>query len=392
MNLVDLIALGLIVAGAVSGYRSGALPQVFAWLGVAAFIVGAFIALPLAQPALQDLDPLIRGIVVLGVFLAAFVLGQAFGSLIGASIRDRLGRGFLGDLDRVAGALVGAAEGVLAIWLAAGLVGAIPDGSFQRQARDSVVLQQIQSHLPPAAAFTGRIGRLLDETGLPRLFIGIAPPRAPTSNPPPTDPQAQAIAHPAIASTVEVQSFACGQGFVGSGFVVGRGYVVTNAHVVAGGAGITAETGTDSADAIVVTFDPDLDVALLYVPDLDAPTLKLAARTPPNGTVAAALGHPGGRELTVVPASVTASYSAVGHDIYGDGTVTRSIIELRATVERGESGGPLMLADGTVGGVIFGGSVADPDVGYALAPADVATRIRVGLGNTTPVSTGACID
>jgi S1-C subfamily serine protease len=168
--------------------------------------------------------------------------------------------------------------------------------------------------------------------------------------------------------------------------------VVTNAHVVAGGSGITAATQADSGGATVVTFDPELDVALLYVPSLQAPALRIAPRTPPTGSKAAALGHPGGGPLTVVPATVTATYPAVGRDIYGTGTVTRTVIELRANVEHGDSGGPLMLPDGTVGGVIFGGSLTETGVGYALAPTEVSARIRDGLRSHTAVSTGACID
>lgn len=391
MNLFDAIAILMVVVGLLTGYRSGALPQIFAWLGVALFVVAAFLLLPLAQPTLEDLDPFLRGLAALGVVFAAFALGQGVGSAIGWRLRRALGRGLLGDLDRIAGAVVGAAEAVLIIWLASGLITAIPDARLAREARGSEVLRRIGESLPPPTILTARVGRLLDESGIPRLFIGLEPPRSASTVPPPADPRAQAIARPAIPSAVEVKSSACGQGFVGSGFVVRPGYVVTNAHVVAGGSAITAETDADRSDATVVAFDPELDVALLHVPQLDAPPIRLSASVPSSGTQAVALGHPRGRALALVPASVTASYSATGRDIYGEGTVTRRIIELRGHVERGESGGPLVLPDGTVGGVIFGGAIGDPEVAYALAPTDVARRIAPGLGSTTPVSTGACI-
>ncbi|MBA2254052.1 MAG: MarP family serine protease [Chloroflexi bacterium] len=391
MNLLDAILIGMVVLAALSGYRAGAVPQLFAWLGVALFVVGAFLLLPLAQPALEDVDPLLRGVVVLGAFGVAFFLGQGVGGLVGNRLRDRLGRGVLGGLDQLAGAVVGAAEGILVIWLASGLITAVPHPELQRQARDSAVLRIVQTTLPSSAVITARIERLLDESGLPRLFIGAAP--SPAGNvPPPATARARAIAQVGLPSTVEVLSLGCGTGFVGSGFVVRPGYVVTNAHVVAGGRDISATVGADDSEATVVTFDADLDVALLHVPDLEAPALRLATRTPSVGTEAAALGHPGGRELTIVPAAVTASYPALGRNIYGEGTVTRTVIELRATLERGESGGPLVLPDGTVGGVIFGGAVANEGVGYALAPGDVSRRIATGLASTSAVSTGGCID
>jgi S1-C subfamily serine protease len=392
MNAIDLIALIIVAAAAISGYRAGALPQVFAWIGVAVCVVAAFLALPLARSWLDGLDPFVRGVAVLGIFLAAFVLGQGLGGLIGGRIRDRLGRGFLGELDQLAGALVGVAEGVLIIWLGSGLIGAIPDPSIQRQARDSVVLSKIQTSLPPASIVTGRIERLLDESGLPRLFIGLIPTPAPAAGPLPTDAETRAIARPALASTVEVRSSACGRGIVGTGFVVAPGYVVTNAHVVAGGTVVTADADAVGGNATVVTFDPNLDIAVLYVPDLKAAPLPLSRKVPPKGTKAAALGHPGGRALTIVPATVTTSYPAIGRDIYGGGTITRTVIEIHAAVEHGDSGGSLMLPDGTVGGVVFGGSLTETDVGYALAPTDVAAHIRDGLRSRTAVATGDCID
>jgi uncharacterized membrane protein required for colicin V production len=255
-NVVDLLALAIVAVAGFSGYRSGALPQLFAWAGVALFMAAVFLALPLAHAWLDGLDPLVRAAAVVGVFLGAFAFGQGLGGIIGARIRDRLGRGFLGELDQLAGALVGVTEGVLVIWLASGLLVAIPNPTIQHEARDSAVLRQLQASLPPASIVTGRIERLLDESGIPRLFIGLFPSPAAPSGPVPTDPEAQAIARPALASTVEVHSTACGRAFVGSGFVVGPHYVVTNAHVVAGGAGISATTDTDSSDATVVTFDP----------------------------------------------------------------------------------------------------------------------------------------
>ena len=67
------------------------------------------------------------------------------------------------------------------------------------------------------------------------------------------------------------------------------------------------------------------------------------------------------------------------------------MLEVRAPIEQGDSGGPLVLEDGTVGGVVFAESRTNEDVGYALAPAAVATRVAPGVGRTAAVDPGACI-
>jgi hypothetical protein len=91
-------------------------------------------------------------------------------------------------------------------------------------------------------------------------------------------------------------------------------------------------------------------------------------------------------------ATVAATYNATGLDVTGAARVTRRIIELRARIVPGDSGGPFVLADGTVGGVVFAESKVDPAVGYALSPLDVLERIAPALGETEPVSTGPCVN
>ena len=71
--------------------------------------------------------------------------------------------------------------------------------------------------------------------------------------------------------------------------------------------------------------------------------------------------------------------------------VARQIIELRAAINRGDSGGPFVLADGTVGGIVFAEARSDEDVGYALSPRSVAVRIQPSIGRTGEVSVGDCI-
>jgi S1-C subfamily serine protease len=92
----------------------------------------------------------------------------------------------------------------------------------------------------------------------------------------------------------------------------------------------------------------------------------------------------------VSAAAVSREIHAVGRDIYDQHQVTRDVLELHATVERGDSGGPFVLADGTVGGLVFAQSRSDADVGYALSPTAVSSRIAGGIGRTGAVDTGDC--
>jgi S1-C subfamily serine protease len=88
---------------------------------------------------------------------------------------------------------------------------------------------------------------------------------------------------------------------------------------------------------------------------------------------------------------VTASYEIGGPNIYGDGIVERSVIEMRTHVRPGNSGGPLVVAPGTAGGVVFGASRTSPDVGYAIGADQALASIGPFIGSTAPVGAGACL-
>jgi S1-C subfamily serine protease len=390
MNLLDVVAVVLVILALLAGWRSGFVPQLAGLIGAVAGGLAAVQILPLIRPQLDTLDPGLRAIVVLSGLVLFVALGETIGSAVGFEIRLRLGRGVLGKIDTAGGALLGLAQGVLVIWLLGGLLAAGPVPGLAAQAQRSVAIRTLSALLPSPTLIAGQLGRWLDASGLPEVFVGLEPiPGPPVTLP--ADPAVRAIAGKAIPSTVEVDSQACSYTLAGSGFVVGDGYVVTNAHVVAGASAIRVLRQAGSQRAIAVLFDPRLDVALLYVAGLDAPPLALASTDPARGTTGAALGHPGGGPLAVVPAAVSDTYRATGRNLYGDATVARGIVELRAEIQRGDSGGPFVLADGTVGGVVFAQSKTESSIGYALSPVEVAAAIAPALGRTEAVDTGPCI-
>jgi S1-C subfamily serine protease len=140
-----------------------------------------------------------------------------------------------------------------------------------------------------------------------------------------------------------------------------------------------------------VVFDDEADLALLHVPGAAAQPLQLATTTPTRGTTGVALGYPGGGELTVTAAGVTASHDISGPNIYGQGSYERSVVELRSAIRRGNSGGPLVIEPGLVGGVIFGASRVDPSVGYAIGADEAVERLGPFIGSTAAVDTGDCL-
>lgn len=391
MNLIDAGVLVLLLIGVVSGIRAGFFGPVLGLLGAAVGFGLALLLVTVFREQLGLIEQPARAIATL-VMLGAFViLGEAIGSTAGSRMSFSIRRSVLRPLDAAGGAVVGVAHVALFVWLVGGMLalGVVP--GLGAAARDSAALRIVTERVPPPTAVAGRLIALLDTTDLPPLFAGFEPvPAAPVDLP--ADAEARALAESALASTARIASTGCGAGLaVGSGFFVTPTDVVTNAHVVAGATDTTITIGGSVHAATVVAFDPDADLALLSVPDAGAPALQLSEAAPTRGTTGVTLGYPGGGDLATSPAAVTAAYRAGGPNIYGDVGGERSVVEMTASIERGNSGGPLVIAPGVVGAVVFGASRVAPEVAYAIGADQALERLGPALGSTAAVDTGACL-
>ncbi|MEO6350508.1 MAG: trypsin-like peptidase domain-containing protein, partial [Candidatus Limnocylindrales bacterium] len=154
---------------------------------------------------------------------------------------------------------------------------------------------------------------------------------------------------------------------------------------------ISFDGSLDRYAATVVDFDSELDAALVYVAGADVPPLRLATTLPGRGDPAAALGFTGGGRQRLIPGVISRTLSALGRDIYGSSVSAREIIEMRLDVSPGDSGGPVLVSSGLVGGVTFSESQADPTIGYALSATAVTASVGDALNSTTVVATGECI-
>jgi S1-C subfamily serine protease len=196
------------------------------------------------------------------------------------------------------------------------------------------------------------------------------------------------------ASIVKITGVArttCGRTLEGSGFVISPRHVLTTAHVVAGmtNGPHVAFGKSRGLPATVVLFDANTDVAILYVPHLNAPPLRFTGPAP-RGSDAVVAGYPENGPFRAVPARVGSQRPFNGWNIYHTGTFTRAIYAVRAIVKPGNSGGPLLAKNGKVYGMIFAASTNERDRGFALTAGAVQADVRHGAQATVPVSTQRC--
>ena len=393
VNFIDLIALLIVVVAVYFGWRSGFVIQALALVGFALGIVAIILLAPAAAGALDNADPWLRSVIIICAIAAIVLVSQAIGSAAGAALRRRMGSGVIGGLDTGAGAVFGLVRGLFLAWLMGGLATALPYPGVATEARQSTIVRALDSRLPSPVVLAAQLGRLIEATGLPDVFVG-APPAADIPTGGPTEEQAQQIAGDAPRSTMRVEAVACGNFVSGTSFAVSADHFVTNAHVVAGSTDVwlSFDGALDRYAAHVVLLDPDVDVAVLVIDaKVDVTPLTLSTSLPSRGEDAAALGYTGGGRLRLIPALISRPIEALGRDIYGTHVIARQIIEMRADVAPGDSGGPVVLPDGTVGGVTFSESRTEQNVGYALSPTDVAADVSKAIDRTGPIDTGACI-
>jgi len=393
-DVLDLILLVVVAAFAVSGYRQGFIVGILSFFG---FVGGALLGAEFGPSISRALvGGQTQQDVIAVVLLVSFaVIGQFVASSIGAAMRSTVTWHSATVLDSVGGSLVSVVSVLLIAWVVGSVLIESPFPVVDTQVNNSLALQTLDKFMPsPAKTMFSDFRRLLaSNSTYAQVFSGIGAERIlaiPAPDPSVVDSRG---VQAASASVVRVQGVApsCGRSIEGSGFVISRDHVLTNAHVVAGVTSReTVLTDHGSLPATAVYYDPQVDVAVLYVPGLNLTPLQFAGEASP-GDNAVVAGYPlDSTSLHLVPARIGGVQNAQGPNIYETSTVTRQIYEIRAVVKSGNSGGPLLSPAGTVDGVVFAAAVGESHTGFALTAAEVSADASAGEQLTTAVSTGAC--
>ncbi|MDC0773405.1 MarP family serine protease [Streptomyces sp. HD] len=389
MDLLDILLLLVILAYAASGYRRG---LVAGCVSLAGFVGGAVIGvwiLPWMMDLVTPGTTQATVTAVLTVLVPAVAVHELAGRLA-LRLRRELDRGPLRVADGVGGAVANSVAVLIVSWVAASVLAASSSPLLTSAIRDSRLLGTVQGAMPDTTpAWFSRATSALTEAGFPQVFNPFENESTAEVAKPTGDSVTAAATNAAKLSTVKIEGTAGNQGREGSGFVYAPRHVMTNAHVVAGidEPGVRIGGVGRSYESRVVLFDPNRDVAVLYVPELRAPVLRFDD-TATRGDSAVVAGYPEDGDLNLQAATVANRVRATGQNIYNDRTVTREIYSIRSTVRPGNSGGPLLTTGGKVFGVVFARSTSDDETGYVLTAAEVAADAKRAASATAPVDTG----
>jgi S1-C subfamily serine protease len=392
-DLLDLVLVVLAAAFAVSGYRQGFIVGALSFIGfVGGAVLGAEFGPVISRVIVGGLTQ--QAVVAVVLLVSAAILGQFIASSIGAAVRQSVTSPSSTVLDSIGGSAVSVLSMLLIAWAIGSVLTASSFPVVVGQVNDSVVLSTMDKIMPSKAkTMFSDFRRLLSSGPFPQVFSGIGAARLFAVSPP--DPAVlNAPGFQAAQSrVVKVQGTApsCDRSIEGSGFVYAPQHVLTNAHVVAGVSQpltITTKGGTVYR-ATVVLYDPQVDIAVLYVPGLNLTPLQFDDQGQ-AGAEAVVAGYPLDHSFHAVAARIGGTQDAVGPDIYQTGTVDRQIFEIRAVVQPGNSGGPLLSPSGAVYGVVFAAAVDTSDTGFALTASEVGADASAGADQTQQNSTQSC--
>tara|TARA_B100000029_G_scaffold510071_1_gene600721 strand:- start:751 stop:2259 length:1509 start_codon:yes stop_codon:yes gene_type:complete len=166
---------------------------------------------------------------------------------------------------------------------------------------------------------------------------------------------------------------------LGSGFIIDKtGYIVTNNHVIAGADEIVVnlQDGTRH-EAKLLGRDSKTDLALLKIRTVkNLPFVSWGnSSTARVGDWVLAIGNPFGLGGTVTAGIISASKRNINQGPYD------SFLQTDASINRGNSGGPMFNMDGKVIGVntaIFSPSGGSVGVGFSI-PSSIAKRVVAQL-------------
>ena len=396
MSWVDVLVVLLAIVAGVSGWRHGLAVAFLSFLGV---LGGAILGVQLAPLLAANVEAKNTQVIVSVVVVVVLVaLGETTGVYFGRHIRDKLTGERTLTVDSALGSVLQAITVVLAAWLVALPLATANVPGLASEVRGSRVLRAVDSVMPaPARELPADLRQVLDSSGFPDVLSPFAPTPITQVGPPDPALAASSVVQRVQESIIKIRGKApsCSRQLEGSGFVIGPELVLTNAHVVAG----TSETSvevinnkgrTRDLPAAVISYDPAVDLAVLYVRGLQAPALDFVSDPASVGDDAIVIGYPLDGPFTPTSAKIRDRIQLRGPNIYDSGEVTREVYTVRAVVRSGNSGGPMIRTDGKVLGVVFGAALDDSETGFVLTAAQVEPTLQRASTLTRSVDTGRC--
>jgi S1-C subfamily serine protease len=382
LNWFDLIIVLFLLTFAWAGLRIGFVTLLFMLTGFFASLFAAGWLLPHVLPIHDHtLQTIVSGNLVL---IVALYMGFK-GFDLGRELHWSVVRGYE-PIEKILGVVVSASGALLLVWLGSTALARLPFAGLSNSVSDALIVQSLDRHLPPVPAVFAEFDRLVNPNSPSHLVLETRPKSVSQTHPSLTSAGSEI----AGASTVRITSFGCGGVVSGSGFVIAPDTVVTAAHVIAGVKRPIIKDNGRSLEGVPIYFNRNLDLAALKVPGLHDRPLIISRDNIKDNTVVSAVGYPHGDYASTIGV-VRDRQQLFGRNIYDIGLIKREVYEVQVDIDEGTSGGPVVLPDGQVIGILFAKSQLVENYAYALTTPSLIDELTQIQHSIRRVNTGACL-
>ena len=191
----------------------------------------------------------------------------------------------------------------------------------------------------------------------------------------------------AESGIVRVETVSCDASGVGTGFLLSPTMVATVNHVVDRAAVIGLIVGSQRASGTVIGTDAGHDLALVRS-DKPLTGFQFHFRTtaPQVGDQVAVIGFPEGQPLSLTHGDI----SGLDRSITVDGVPRSGLIQTDAAVNPGNSGGPMIAADGSVLGLVDALDTAANGIAYGIPAGQASPAMASWEAAPAPLPPAEC--
>jgi S1-C subfamily serine protease len=189
------------------------------------------------------------------------------------------------------------------------------------------------------------------------------------------------------SGVVRIDVLGCAESGIGTGFLLSPTLVATVNHVVTDAVVVSLTAGHQHVTGEVIGTDPQRDLALVRADTPIAGYHFRFADVPPRvGDGVAAIGFPIGDPITMTQGAV----SGLNRSINATGQRQTGLVETDAAVNPGNSGGPLLTADGRAVGLVDALRLDANGIAYAVPATQAAPEMSRWAQSPRPAMPASC--
>lgn len=155
MKLIDIILVAIVLGGAIQGFRSGFIVELFSLLGVFLGVLGGFKLMGAAMVMLTNRFNIDEKVLPYVAFAVVFIVIVIVVGLVGRMIKESVSKTLLGGADQMAGAVLGLIRSAFMLSVMIWIADALRFKALDQWADDSLLYPVFANFAPKVTDWVG---------------------------------------------------------------------------------------------------------------------------------------------------------------------------------------------------------------------------------------------